>query len=81
MSISIFSQLAYSSPARTPRGFVSGTSETETIGTFDENTWCLGLINGVSNSVSDFINSRERNGSDDNYCRGILPRLLAQSCH
>lgn len=43
----------------------------ETVATFDENIRCLGFTNGISNSVSDFITSREINCSDDNYCGGI----------
>lgn len=66
MSISVFSQLAYSGPAGTPRGFVSGM--TETIATFDENIWCLGFTNGHSNSACNFITSWERNYSGNNYC-------------
>lgn len=67
MSMSIFSQLVFSSPARTPKGFVSGTSETENTATFDGNIWCLGFTNGVSNSFSDFVTSREGNRSGDNH--------------
>lgn len=67
MSMAVFSQLLFSSPARTPRGFVSGTSETETTATFDGNIRCLGFTNGVSNSLFDFVTSREGNRSDDNY--------------
>lgn len=66
ISTSIFPQLAQSSPARTPGGVVSGTSETTA--TFEENTRCLGFTHGVSNSVSVFITSREINRSEDNYC-------------
>lgn len=65
--MSIFSQLVFSNPARTPRGFVSGTSETETTATFDGNIRCLGFTNGVSNSLPHFVTSREENRSDDNY--------------
>lgn len=65
--MSVFSQFVFSSPARTPRGFASGISETGTTATFDGNIWCLGFANGVSNSLSDFVTSREGNRSDDNY--------------
>lgn len=45
--MSIFSQLVFSSPARTPKGFVSGTSEKEKTATFDGNIWWLGFTNCV----------------------------------